>query len=129
MYIGHQSDSCPVETLSYCTTGAFDAEAQMVAGAVEVSSTHVCPSSPILNMNGNPVQYLAIAPRRELQHMLFSRRKAEIEVLGAVRASRDADPVLGRDRPAVGGQAGIPLVRYLVAKICAACADPDHELL
>ncbi|RDX44832.1 topoisomerase acting in meiosis [Lentinus brumalis] len=67
--------------------------------------------------------------RRELQHMLFSRRKAEIEVLGAVRASRDADPVLGRDRPAVGGQAGIPLVRYLVAKICAACADPDHELL
>ncbi|RPD63922.1 DNA topoisomerase IV alpha subunit [Lentinus tigrinus ALCF2SS1-6] len=65
--------------------------------------------------------------RKELQYMLFSRRKAEIEVLGAARASRD--PGLGRDRLVVGGNTGIPLVRYLVAKICAVCADPDHEIL
>ena len=69
-----------------------------------------------------------IVHRKELQHMLFPRRKAEIEVLGAASASRDVNQGAGCDRPIVGGNAGIPLVRYLVVKIRAACADLNHEI-
>ena len=63
--------------------------------------------------------------------MLFSRRKAEIEVLSAARHSHsyfvDSGHGLGKasDRPREG-HAGTPLSRYLAQKIRVACADPDH---
>ena len=64
--------------------------------------------------------------------MLFSRRKAEIEVLSAARpaanAIADLDPgvrVAGtrNDHLREGSSSGIPLVRYLLAKIRSACSE------
>ena len=63
--------------------------------------------------------------------MLFLRRKAEIEVLGATRPSADGIHtdlgMAGRDRSREGCTSGIPLVRYLVAKIQSACAELEGQ--
>ncbi len=65
--------------------------------------------------------------------MLFTRRKAEIEVLSTATYFNSADRIpniglaVGRvvdDRPRESGNGGMPLLRYLVAKVCMACADP-----
>ncbi|KAI0743783.1 Spo11/DNA topoisomerase VI subunit A [Daedaleopsis nitida] len=85
----------------------------------------------LLRRAGLPTQW-----RKELQHMLFSRRKAEIEVLSAAKSSAEnrvdlalgAEPGRGRtDHPREVGTSGVPLLRYLVGKIRAACADPDPD--
>ncbi|KAI1796465.1 topoisomerase acting in meiosis [Ganoderma leucocontextum] len=74
--------------------------------------------------------------RKELQHMLFSRRKAEIEVLGAAwvypAEASVADlatdgPLRFPDRPQAGRSPGTPLLRYLIRKICQACADSAYD--
>ncbi|KAH9855196.1 DNA topoisomerase IV alpha subunit [Lenzites betulinus] len=75
----------------------------------------------LLKREGAPAEW-----RKELQHMLFSRRKAEIEVLGAVRSATDCAADLPANRPprfAEPSNSGIPLLRYLVAKISAACVE------
>ena len=69
--------------------------------------------------------------------MLFSRRKAEIEVLGAaawVCPAEDVadlvamdDPLRLPDRPQAGRGPGTPLLRYLIRKIRQACADAARE--
>lgn len=68
--------------------------------------------------------------------MLFSRRKAETEVLGAAwvcSAEGVADLVATDDhlrlpdRPQVGRGPGTPLLRYLIKKIRQACADSARE--
>ncbi|OSD04027.1 DNA topoisomerase IV, alpha subunit [Trametes coccinea BRFM310] len=63
--------------------------------------------------------------RRELQHMLFTRRKAEIEILEALRSpTRPAEAAeAGGIRAAEAGNPGIPLLRYLSAKISTACME------
>lgn len=69
---------------------------------------------------------VAIVSRKELQHMLFSRRKAEIEVLSVIRSVTDCTADLPPNRQARFGESsnsGIPLLRYLVAKISAACVE------
>jgi hypothetical protein len=38
--------------------------------------------------------------RKELQHMLFNRRKAEIEILSTLSAARDDQPMQGGRKPA-----------------------------
>lgn len=70
--------------------------------------------------------------------MLFSRRKAEIEVLGAAAwvcptaegvadlVAMD-DPLRLPDRPQSARGPGTPLLRYLVRKIHQACADATRE--
>ncbi|KAI0779848.1 DNA topoisomerase IV alpha subunit [Fomes fomentarius] len=71
--------------------------------------------------------------RKELQYMLFTRRKAEIEVLSTATYFNSADRIpniglgvvrVADDHPREDGNGGMPLLRYLVAKLCMACADP-----
>ncbi|KAI0371147.1 DNA topoisomerase IV, alpha subunit [Pilatotrama ljubarskyi] len=78
----------------------------------------------LLKREGIPDQW-----RKELQHMLFTRRKAEIEVLGAAR-SADYAADLGVNRHIHSGEGvntGIPLLRYLVTKISSACMNAGRE--
>ncbi|KAI0356160.1 DNA topoisomerase IV alpha subunit [Trametes cingulata] len=78
----------------------------------------------LLKREGIPAQW-----RKELQHMLFTRRKAEIEVLGAAR-SADCAADLGVNRHIHSGEegnSGIPLLRYLVTKISSACMKAGRE--
>ncbi|KAI0829683.1 DNA topoisomerase IV alpha subunit [Trametes gibbosa] len=75
----------------------------------------------LLKRGGVPAEW-----RKELQHMLFSRRKAEIEVLSVIRSVTDCTADLPPNRQARFGESsnsGIPLLRYLVAKISAACVE------
>ncbi|KAI0633406.1 DNA topoisomerase IV alpha subunit [Trametes polyzona] len=75
----------------------------------------------LLKREGTPTSW-----RRELQCMLFTRRKAEIEVLGSVRSTTDCAADLPSSRDAYSGEpsnSGPPLLRYLVAKISTACAE------
>ncbi|EJF65132.1 topoisomerase acting in meiosis [Dichomitus squalens LYAD-421 SS1] len=74
--------------------------------------------------------------RKELQYMLFSRRKAEIEVLGAARATQESIADLTQaasfshcdfNRERAGGSPGTPLSRYLVKKIGDACTESGHS--
>ncbi|EIW63071.1 DNA topoisomerase IV alpha subunit [Trametes versicolor FP-101664 SS1] len=65
--------------------------------------------------------------RKELQRMLFTRRKAEIEVLSSARSTADCVADLALNRHGYSGEPsnpGIPLLRYLLAKISAACGEP-----
>ena len=65
--------------------------------------------------------------------MLFTRRKAEIEVLSAARVSAEhgvadlGEPSTDRLREPKGS--GMPLVLYLVRKIGAACTEVDDLVL
>ncbi|KAI0645380.1 DNA topoisomerase IV alpha subunit [Trametes meyenii] len=72
----------------------------------------------MLKRDGLPARW-----QKELQHMLFARRKAEIEILSTVGpASYAAGPgVNGYMRSGEPGSSGIPLLRYLLAKISSAC--------
>lgn len=59
--------------------------------------------------------------------MLFTRRKAEIEVLSSVRSTADGAADLALNRHGYSGEPstpGIPLLRYLLAKISSACGEP-----
>ncbi|KAI0769325.1 topoisomerase acting in meiosis [Trametes elegans] len=66
--------------------------------------------------------------RKELQHMLFTRRKAEIEVLSAVRSTDYAADIghTNSIRAGEAGNSGVPLLRYLATKIAAACREANH---
>ncbi|KAI8993791.1 Spo11/DNA topoisomerase VI subunit A [Trametes punicea] len=66
--------------------------------------------------------------RKELQHMLFTRRKAEIEILDFTRPNHTAG--LGRHSESLSEElssSGTPLLRYLVAKIPAACKEAGGQ--
>ncbi|KAM5533314.1 hypothetical protein V8D89_012988 [Ganoderma adspersum] len=99
--------------------------------ASEIDFSYPCRARTLLKRANVPAQW-----RSELQHMLFSRRKAEIEVLGAAwvcPAGGVADLVATDDhlrlpdRPQAGRGPGTPLLRYLIRKICQACADSARE--
>lgn len=66
--------------------------------------------------------------RRELQHMLFSRRKAEIEILANSRCSKDISSSVSENQMSISsslleGTPEIPLIRYLVYKLTTAVAQ------
>ena len=65
--------------------------------------------------------------------MLFSRRKAEIEVLSAIKpaSSEVVDLGIGGgvDHTRETGDLEIPLLRYLISKIQLACVEPWEILL
>ncbi|KAI0655961.1 DNA topoisomerase IV alpha subunit [Cubamyces menziesii] len=64
--------------------------------------------------------------RKELQHMLFTRRKAEIEIISTARTMDCAADLGQRSKYTREGEpidSGMPLLRYLVAKISAACVE------
>ncbi|KAI0674984.1 Spo11/DNA topoisomerase VI subunit A [Trametes maxima] len=77
----------------------------------------------MLKRDGLPVRW-----RKELQHMLFTRRKAEIEVLSAVGSADYAAELRGSGcmRSGGPGSSGTPLLRYLLAKISSACLRADR---
>ncbi|KAK7692667.1 hypothetical protein QCA50_004300 [Cerrena zonata] len=63
--------------------------------------------------------------KRELQHMLFSRRKAEIEILANSRCSKDVSSSVPENGMSIlsssfKGTPEIPLIRYLVHKVTTA---------
>lgn len=65
--------------------------------------------------------------------MLFSRRKAEIEILANNRCAKDilgSIPESQASSISFDGSAGIPLIRYLVGKLDAAitqCRDLEFD--
>ena len=67
--------------------------------------------------------------------MLFSRRKAEIEVLGSTRPSAGASGGVAdrqtdsTDRFREARSSDIPLVRYLVSKIRSACVVEGESVV
>lgn len=56
-------------------------------------------------------------PRKELQYMIHSRRKAEIEILSTLKTCNDHTSVDDCDDYAPDATGQPPLLRYLAAKI------------
>ena len=83
-------------------------------------------SGILYNCAGDSALTGRLTCRKELQHMLFTRRKAEIEVLCAAASATRSTPTCAEERNddsdededgMVPGRRENTLVRYLVAKI------------
>ncbi|KAI9067138.1 DNA topoisomerase IV, alpha subunit [Trametes sanguinea] len=86
-------------------------------------------SVPVLDIPCRNLLKITLFLRRELQHMLFTRRKAEIEILEALRSpTRAAESAEGGGICAAEpGNLGVPLLRYLSAKISTACMEAGRR--